>query len=253
MVPKRWHHNRGSLRHEEIHQDHHQTYGRWLMAFALYERSSGLILGLRPASESRRYFVKASLIGWAQSLESALIMFCGQLLNFQMTIVCVHALYFAEARFYPYFSAVLCFTATNHLRSSIHYFEDDCYFFKHRENNFLILRYGAFMYKHIVQHIRCDRTRIYKLHALIFTVAVANYHDTRTSIQIYHNLAVPSNENFISIHFDLLIREHLICQIIFLELGCVMWNICFSNTVLLSWPITINNRIKCLLCYFPGY
>ena len=29
--------------------------------------SSGLILGLRPANERRRYFVTASLIGWAQA------------------------------------------------------------------------------------------------------------------------------------------------------------------------------------------
>ena len=28
--------------------------------------NSGLILGLRPANESRRYFGKTSLIGWAQ-------------------------------------------------------------------------------------------------------------------------------------------------------------------------------------------
>ena len=28
---------------------------------------TGLILGLRPASERRRYFVKMSLIGWVQT------------------------------------------------------------------------------------------------------------------------------------------------------------------------------------------
>ena len=28
---------------------------------------TGLILGLRPANERRRYFVTASLIGWAQA------------------------------------------------------------------------------------------------------------------------------------------------------------------------------------------
>ena len=28
---------------------------------------AGLILGLRPANESRRYFVMVSLIGWAQT------------------------------------------------------------------------------------------------------------------------------------------------------------------------------------------
>ena len=32
----------------------------------------GLNLGLRPANERRRYFVTTSLIGWAQSVESAL-------------------------------------------------------------------------------------------------------------------------------------------------------------------------------------
>ena len=34
--------------------------------------NTGLILGLRPANERRRYFVTTSLIGWAQNLESAL-------------------------------------------------------------------------------------------------------------------------------------------------------------------------------------
>ena len=29
--------------------------------------ASGLILGLRPANERRRYFVTTSLIGWAQT------------------------------------------------------------------------------------------------------------------------------------------------------------------------------------------
>ena len=29
--------------------------------------STGLILGLRPANERRRYFVTTSLIGWAQA------------------------------------------------------------------------------------------------------------------------------------------------------------------------------------------
>ena len=29
--------------------------------------SSGLILGLRPANERRRYFIKTSLIDWAQT------------------------------------------------------------------------------------------------------------------------------------------------------------------------------------------
>ena len=33
---------------------------------------AGLILGLRPANERRRYLVTTSLIGWVQSLESAL-------------------------------------------------------------------------------------------------------------------------------------------------------------------------------------
>ena len=32
-----------------------------------YITVSGLILGLRPANEGRRYFVTTSLIGWAQA------------------------------------------------------------------------------------------------------------------------------------------------------------------------------------------
>ena len=37
-------------------------------AQALYKVSiTGLILGLRPANERRRYFVTTSLIGWAQT------------------------------------------------------------------------------------------------------------------------------------------------------------------------------------------
>ena len=33
----------------------------------IYDTTSGLIPGLRPANERRRYFVTTSLIGWAQA------------------------------------------------------------------------------------------------------------------------------------------------------------------------------------------
>ena len=35
--------------------------------FSSTRKVSGLILGLRPANERRRYFVTTSLIGWAQA------------------------------------------------------------------------------------------------------------------------------------------------------------------------------------------
>ena len=35
--------------------------------FELWYMTTGLILGLRPANERRRYFVTTSLIGWAQT------------------------------------------------------------------------------------------------------------------------------------------------------------------------------------------
>ena len=46
------------------------SYGIFLYDFILHASRSdilGLILGLRPANERRRYFVTTSLIGWAQT------------------------------------------------------------------------------------------------------------------------------------------------------------------------------------------
>ena len=40
-------------------------YGKWPLTNA--RMLAGLILGLRPANERRRYFVTTSLIGWAQT------------------------------------------------------------------------------------------------------------------------------------------------------------------------------------------
>ena len=39
---------------------------KYLMLFIITGTLLGLILGLRPANERRRYFVTTSLIGWAQ-------------------------------------------------------------------------------------------------------------------------------------------------------------------------------------------
>ena len=40
-----------------------------------YDMMTGLILGLRPANERRRYFVTTSLIGWVQALNQPSNMF----------------------------------------------------------------------------------------------------------------------------------------------------------------------------------
>ena len=54
-----------------------QTYNHFKLTFQNMDQHtglptrgyiSGLILGLRPAKERRRYFVTTSLIGWAQTL-----------------------------------------------------------------------------------------------------------------------------------------------------------------------------------------
>ena len=39
----------------------------WRLIYVFTLKTSGLILGLRPANERRRYFVTTSLIGWAQA------------------------------------------------------------------------------------------------------------------------------------------------------------------------------------------
>ena len=48
--------------------DYNAAYVRaWITSHSLWVYSPGLIVGLRPASERRRYFVATSLIGWAQA------------------------------------------------------------------------------------------------------------------------------------------------------------------------------------------
>ena len=44
-----------------------QLYTLYLVYVHVYVFNPGLILGLRPASERRRYFVTTSLIGWVKA------------------------------------------------------------------------------------------------------------------------------------------------------------------------------------------
>ena len=41
-------------------------FGAWLSGYCVHS-NSGLILGLHPANERRRYFVTTSLIGWVHT------------------------------------------------------------------------------------------------------------------------------------------------------------------------------------------
>ena len=49
------------------HEFQHEIYLPRKAPAEVIFRKPGLILGLRPANERRRYFVTASLIGWAQA------------------------------------------------------------------------------------------------------------------------------------------------------------------------------------------
>ena len=60
----------GQLHKKPRHYEHGIDLGwlfcAWLHTAGAHDQYTGLILGLRPANERRRYKVTTSLIGWAQ-------------------------------------------------------------------------------------------------------------------------------------------------------------------------------------------
>ena len=64
-----WEHNEISFEYDKDSEIFSETVPHWAESHAGGSCGvpSGLILGLRPANERRRYFVTTSLIGWAQA------------------------------------------------------------------------------------------------------------------------------------------------------------------------------------------